>query len=381
MGLDKNLLSELMRGLENTEPSDVGAPENPEGAQGVQPAVNADGTDPAADIAMEPHSVSEDPESYQPPILRSDRTEEPAPAYAFSEDSPCIAALLRIRGRIDDIEQLLPALSPERDAALAAALDNIAEQLGALAESAAAEPYPAQDAKPDPSPLKPEIPVLDIDRSLSWLEGDRLRLSLSYLPENVDLINYTVSSHESPEGEVSSYERVLSVSADQYRRDGMILIGPVTTDTVYITLFAQCHTPDGEKYFSEPIHLTFGSKRKTKISYRIERITAGGLLGAFRTAGLQLVMHSNTASLPRMKLVYRYDKHIPMSLSDPQTVVLYDIEPQDLVEENGVIKFVFPDEKWRKLPEGTELRLMIFDSNPKDYEIRIEDLRSMRITR
>ena len=45
MGLDKNLLSELMRGLENTGPSDVGAPENPEGAQGVQPAVNADGMD------------------------------------------------------------------------------------------------------------------------------------------------------------------------------------------------------------------------------------------------------------------------------------------------------------------------------------------------
>lgn len=221
----------------------------------------------------------------------------------------------------------------------------------------------------------------ELDRTGTRIEGERLLISLSNLPKNLDRIFYLVAQKidsRIPWGTIddAKSQNMSVVTVSDYARDGMIVVErPAKTD-LYVTVIGRYKMPDGSIAYSEPSKLRINNKPKQKITYQM--VWGGGFWGA-KARNAKLIVKTGAPEIPQMKLVYRTDGHIPMRVSDPANIVLHTVNESDRALQNGEYTYCFDDSTWSGINRGTELRLMLQTEDLLEYEILPENIKSLKV--
>ena len=349
MGLDSNLRSELQRG--NTDP----------GRSEVKPDSRVKSVPPAAPVNA----------AVQVPEVR-----EPEWYERKFEKAEALLGELRARCKSVTGTQEQPAADAAVDAVLSA-LENALhpEPAPSFVFEGSALPH-ASDELLSVEDIFVEVPGYEatppsIDPSLSWLQGGKLRITLRSIPSYARRLYYILS----PPGAEASGE-ILNVTREQYQRDGM-LYADVMQQEITVTLFWEFVFPNGESLTSENVKMVFSDKPKKRVSYRIEWTKEGWRRS--RTVAGRLTLSSDAHILPEMKLIYRRDGFIPIDANEDGAEVLYTFKGYCAQNESNALLLEFPDTKWKELPKGTALRLVVSDDSAKEYELNCEDIASMQI--
>lgn len=221
----------------------------------------------------------------------------------------------------------------------------------------------------------------EIDKLQTRIDGERLVIMLSNLPKNLDRIYYSVAKKVDSRVPWSTIDdakqnHMFMVLVGDYVRDGMIVVErPAKTD-LYVTVIGQYKMADGLVVYSEPSRHRINNKPKEIIRYQMS--WGGGFWGA-KAKNARLFIHTDAPVTPQMKLVCRTDGHIPMKLSDPANMVLHAVPETERGFTNGEYVFAFDDSTWNSLNRGTELRLMLQAEDLLEYEVRAENMKSLKV--
>ena len=223
----------------------------------------------------------------------------------------------------------------------------------------------------------------EIDRAETRIDGAQLKIVLQNNPKYLDRIHYIVAQKTSsrvPWATVDDAEqgRLCTITAKDYRRDGMILVeSPPKTD-LYISVIGQYKMPDGSMVCSEPSKQRISNRPKQKIRYYMT--WAEGLFTSRRKPkDCKLYVFTDAEETPTLRLVYCTDGHIPMSLTDPKAAVLYTIPESDTGFPSGQYIYSFPDATWERVKAQTQLRLLLSYEDMMEYELEPEDVASLQV--
>lgn len=230
------------------------------------------------------------------------------------------------------------------------------------------------------------IEKCEIDKNnTSIINGRSLKIVLEKIPQNLTKIYYLVAvktGKEPPWAKESMIRDGLMkvVSIENYQKDKMIWIEPVAEDGLYISVIGEYCLSSGDMVYSEVSKLKLNNKPKEQILYSLEW---GGIGGGFFSKNAKktcrLKVTSKAEETPYMKLVYRNDGHIPMNFEDSQLRNLHVIKEQDYGFPGGTYTYTFSDDEIVGIPTGTPIRMMISESDMLGYELRIENIASLKV--
>lgn len=226
------------------------------------------------------------------------------------------------------------------------------------------------------------IEPCEIDRAATKIENGRLMIRLKQLPQYLERIYYIASvktDSKPPWATVSDAKRCLlySLTAAEYRRDGMIVMESVPQDDLYISVIGQYRMPDGSILYSEVSRVRLSNRPKSLINYTFSWGTSW--LGKPKAKAFVLRVSCPAPETPEIKLVYSTDGHIPMRLQDPKNVVLATIPESDTGFSDHVYFLNLPDSVWQEVGPGKNLRLLISDDDLAEFELRCSDLSTAKV--
>ncbi|MCD7825673.1 MAG: hypothetical protein LUH14_06925 [Clostridiaceae bacterium] len=222
----------------------------------------------------------------------------------------------------------------------------------------------------------------EIDKKQSRIESGKLILLLKNLPKNLARIHYIAAPKTSDKAPWAAKEDAMNkaldvIRADDYEKDGMIVIDKIPNDAVYVTVIGEYQVLGGQVIYSEPSKFKMLNKTKEKITYSISWIKTGLFGGKCKNG--KLILDTEAQSIPEMVLVYKTDGHIPMRLDDPKIGVLYTVEEQEADPSQKRYEIEIGEDKFAGLPANAELRLMLSsEEEAVGYEIVPGDIGSLK---
>ena len=212
----------------------------------------------------------------------------------------------------------------------------------------------------------------EIDKQKTKVENNQLRLYLAHLPQYLDMIYYSVNRKAGDKAAWSTVEHAKRgvmemVPPKEYLKNGMIFVQMLPKDDLYITVIGRYRMPDGSFLYSEPSKMRISNLPKPELRYGLKWAT--GFFGGPKRQNCRLWIRTNAEETPEIKLVYRTDGHIPMTMSDPKIRVLHVIPESDDGFPGGEYNVTLPDSLWQGMPRGTSLRLMLSDADQVGYQV------------
>lgn len=224
----------------------------------------------------------------------------------------------------------------------------------------------------------------EINRRETRIEGGRLKIILQEWPRHLERIHYLVATKTSntvpwATSEDAKRKTMSSVTVQEYKQDGMILVEPIPKADLYVSVIGQYKMPDGSVIFSEASRMRITNKPKEKISYRLTWEAGGFFSSRAKAKGCKLIIQCGASETPEMKLIYRSDGHIPMRLLDPKVSVLHTVPESDSGFAGGKYVYAFPDSTWTNIKSQTDLRLMLPEYAMTEYELVCPDIASLKV--
>lgn len=224
----------------------------------------------------------------------------------------------------------------------------------------------------------------EIDRKETRIDGGRLKIILQDWPKHLERIHYLVATKTDntvpwATSDDAKRRTMNSVTVQEYRQDGMILVEPIPKADMYVSVIGQYKMPDGSVIYSEASRMRLSNKPKEKITYRLTWESAGFFGSRAKAKGCKLIIQCNAPETPEMKLVYRSDGHIPMRLLDPKVSVLHTVQETDSGFPGGQYVYALPDVIWTRIKSKTDLRLMLPEYAMTEYELSCPDIASLQV--
>ena len=216
------------------------------------------------------------------------------------------------------------------------------------------------------------IEKCEIDKKKTCIENGYLRIVLKNQPKHLQRIHYIIATRTNQEKapwatvENAKNNALQVITAEQYNRDGMIIVKNLPPSDLYLTVIGQYQLPNGTIIYSEPSKRNLSNKPKEKITYQFIWSTTGFFT---KKKKCKLVVKSKAKETPQIEVVYKTDGHIPMSLQDPKVIKLHTIFATENGFKNGEYKFDFPDSTWDTIHSGTQFRLLLADDDLLQYEL------------
>lgn len=225
----------------------------------------------------------------------------------------------------------------------------------------------------------------EIDKKNTRVEGNRLKIKLKQLPKHLDKIHYQMTrkvDQTVPWAQVADAKagRMIILPQEDYVKNGLIVINHVPEEDLYVTVIGEFRMPNGQTVYSEPSKHRIVNTPKKKIVYRIE----WGTVGFFRQRPVaedaKLVIECTAIEIPELKLVYRTDGHIPMSVSEPLTIDICTVPETESGYPEGRKRIDLPNTVWSTIGRGSQLRLMLADEdNMAEYELEAAELELLKV--
>ncbi len=225
----------------------------------------------------------------------------------------------------------------------------------------------------------------EINRRETRVEGVRLKIKLQELPRDLSRIHYLAAQRTDPQvipwaGEADARAgRMMEMSADEYRKGGMIVIDHVPREDLYITVIGEYRMPNGQTVYADPSKYRVVNTPKEKIVYSVKWAAAGIFKSHPVARGAKLIVECSAKETPEMKLMYRMDGHIPVKISDPQTLTVCTIPESETGFPSGVLQMDLPDTAWSSMKAGSQLRLLMKEEDLMEYELEIKDLNTLKV--
>ena len=224
-----------------------------------------------------------------------------------------------------------------------------------------------------------------ISRRETAVEGNQLKLVLNQpFPSSLQTIYYIVAVKAGMSAPWAKIEEAMNgnmhaVSADTYRREGMILVPNVAKEDLYISVIGQYSFGAGNIIYSEPDCLRINNEPKKSIKYKFIWKTEGILRPRPVAKGCRLIVTSDADEIPEITAVYHTDGSTPFDMTGTEVVVLHRIREQDEGFPGGRYEYSFPDSTWNTVPRGAQIRLFISQKDRAFFEIDPEDVTNCRV--
>ncbi len=258
--------------------------------------------------------------------------------------------------------------------ALFAALSGKTSGTAAPAEvnTASEEAYIQSMVQVDPIPL-------EIDDTATQLINGTVKLVLKAIPPYATRIFYSAGTLAGA-GALSGGGEIESVSAVQYKSDGLICIKTEAGTDVTVSVFCQYEFPNGDKPVSEPVTIVLSDKPKQRVSYWIEWQTGKEwFTKKTRTTAARLVIRTDAYVVPELVLLCRKDGYIPSGKDEPGVIVLGTYGGVSVENDRKTVSFELPVAQWQMIVPRTALKLVFADDNLTGYELVCEDISSMQV--
>ncbi len=219
----------------------------------------------------------------------------------------------------------------------------------------------------------------EINKKDTKIEGDRLIIKLKSVPDLLKNIYYFInikSSSDEPAPWVTveqikknyknpnSTERCV-MSVEKYKEKLAIVSRDIPNTQIYITVIGEYITKNGESFFSKPSKQKLSNAPKKEISYNF--VWPNKVFGRSRTPSLKISLNSEYT--PEMRLLYRKDGLTPTKYDDKDNIVIKTFEEDEAGFVNGNLTYIFPDDVWKNLKSGTQLRLLISSESMSEFYI------------
>lgn len=220
----------------------------------------------------------------------------------------------------------------------------------------------------------------EIDRKNTAVTAGKLHIRLVNIPEMLDSIYYCSAVKTDDTVPWASVEDVKNgnmqkINVDDYLRDGMILVDKLPEKELYITVIGKYIVNDGSIVYSEPSKMRVNNMPKQQLSYKFSWLGTG-LLNRFMDKSCRLTITSNGKDLPAIYIVCRTDGHIPMSLEDPKTKIIHQIDEKENAFVNGEFTYRLPDDVVKNIRSGVCLRCYISKDDKDEFDISPLDVSS-----
>ena len=214
------------------------------------------------------------------------------------------------------------------------------------------------------------IEPCEIDESRTQIDSGGLRITLKNLPSNVYMIHYKVIAEDSdePAPTIDDAKRgnINRIYATKYAQDKFISQPHIPEDKIFVTVIGEYKLGDGSTIYSPPSTLTLDNRPKIEISYKLEWGTVGFINKTFHAKNCKLIVESNAQSTPKLFLACRKDGRLNISLGDKSTLILYSLPEFKSGFPNKRLEVFLPDEIWRGVDEGVNVKLLANDSSRFD---------------
>ena len=215
------------------------------------------------------------------------------------------------------------------------------------------------------------IEPCEIDERNTTVDSNGLKLTLKKLPTNVYMIHYKISTDDSDETfatiDDAQSRHMNRIYATKYAQDTFITQSHMPEDKLFITVIGEYKLSDGSTVYSPPSTMTLDNRPKFEISYRLEWGTSGLFNKIYHAKNCKLIVESNAESTPQLFLACRKDGRLNISLSDKSTTILYVVPEFKSGFPNKRLEIFLPDEIWKDIDEGFNVKLLAKDS--KRYEL------------
>lgn len=224
------------------------------------------------------------------------------------------------------------------------------------------------------------IGKLEINKSETKIDTNKLCIKLTNLPKYLDKIHYIVAQKNGKTVPWATKENIKdgilkALTVQQYQKDGMIIVPNVPKTELYITIIGEYKLTDGSIVYADPAKLRVNNKEKDEI--RCEFKWASGFFGK-KPKDCKLVLTSKADSIPELYVVYKSDGHIPMNFNDPKNIILHTVKEMENGFKNNEYTYKFEDSIWKKVGSGTQLRIFIPEENSNDYKI-VHDVETCKV--
>lgn len=210
------------------------------------------------------------------------------------------------------------------------------------------------------------IEPCEIDAKKTSVDSNGLKLTLKNLPHNVYMIHYKVTTDDSEETFATiddAKERHMNrIYATKYAQDTFITQSHMPEEKLFITVIGEYKLGNGATVYSKPSTLTLDNRPKVEISYRLEWGTSGLFNKTSHAKNCKLIVESNAEFTPKLFLAYRKDGRLNISLKDKLTTILYAVPEFKTGFPNKRLEIFLPDEIWKNLDEGFNVKLLAEDS-------------------
>ncbi len=222
-----------------------------------------------------------------------------------------------------------------------------------------------------------QIP-LEIDDTATQLINGTVKLVLKTIPPYATKIFYSAGTPTGT-GALSGGGDIESVSAAQYKRDGLICIKTEAGTDTMVSVFCQYGFPNGDKPVSEPVTILLSDKPKQRISYQIEWQTGREwFTKKSRTTAARLVIRTDAYVVPELVLLCRKDGYIPSGKDELGVIVLGTYGGISIEDDRKTVSFELPVAQWQTIAPRTALKLVFADDDLTGYELVCEDISSMQ---
>lgn len=214
------------------------------------------------------------------------------------------------------------------------------------------------------------IEPCEIDERNTTVDSNGLKLVLKKLPRNVYMIHYkiTADSEETFATIDDAQSRHMNrIYATKYAQDTFITQSHMPEEKLFITVIGEYKLSDGSTVYSPPSTLTLDNRPKFEITYRLEWGTSGLFNKIYHAKNCKLIVESNAESTPKLFLACRKDGRLNISLADKSTTILYEVPEFKAGFPNKRLEIFLPDEIWKDVDEGFNVKLLAKDS--KRYEL------------
>lgn len=218
----------------------------------------------------------------------------------------------------------------------------------------------------------------EIDRKNTAVTAGKLRIRLVDIPDMLDSIYYCFAEKTDdtiPWASVGDVKgsKMQKINVDEYIKDGMILIEKIPEKELYITVIGEYRLNNGSIVYSEPSKMRVNNMPKQQLSYKFSWLGTG-LLNRLIDKSCRLTITSNGNDLPVIYVVCRTDGHIPMSLEDPKTKVIHQIDEKENAFVNGEFTYRLPDDVVKTIQPGVCLRCFTSKDDKDEYDISPSDV-------
>ena len=211
------------------------------------------------------------------------------------------------------------------------------------------------------------IEPCEIDERKTAVDSNGLKLTLKKLPSNAYMIHYKVSTDDSDETfatiEDAKDRHMNRIYATKYAQDTFITQPHMPEDKLFITVIGEYKLKDGSTVYSPPSTMTLDNRPKVEISYRLEWGTSGLFNKTSHAKNCKLIVESKADYTPKLFLACRKDGRLNISLADKSTNTLYVVPEFKTGFPNKKMEFVLPDEIWKEVDEGFNVKLLAKDSS------------------